>query len=203
MAVARQRPRQGRGIAPEIRRALDLGPGLGDRLAGFQRLGPGDPLAVTVDQVGDLQKQRRAVLARQAGPAPVVEGGAGGRDGRLGLGRAALRSPGHHDPMGGRAAVEGRAVAAPAPDAVDQVAHLGGPGGQRRAGGGHKGQVQHSLISPERRVGACRRRPRRLRPGPRWPRSCRCQAPRSAPRRPRPRRRGSCTWSPRPPAATG
>jgi hypothetical protein len=62
-----------RGIAPEVRRAFDLAPRLADRLARFQRFDQGDPLDVAFDQVGDLQEDRRPVLARRARPVARVE----------------------------------------------------------------------------------------------------------------------------------
>lgn len=137
MAVAVQGAGQRGGVAPEVGGAFDLGAGLGDGLAGLQRLGQGDAVAVAVDEVGDPEQERGAGLAGKLGPAAVVEGGAGGGDGGLGLWRAAFRGDGDEGPVGGGAALEGGAVGAVAPAAVDEVAAAeGGPGGggARRSG---------------------------------------------------------------------
>ena len=133
MAVAVQRPRERGGVAPEVGRALDLAARLGDRLAGLQRLGQGDALAVAVDQIGDA--------AGAAPRAPCRRGATSARRRRLRRAAAIAASASAAPPLaatvtsvpcaGERRSKRG-AVGAVAPGAVDQVPRPEGLGRQRR-----------------------------------------------------------------------
>ena len=62
-----------------------VGAALGERLAGVERLQPGQVLGVAVDPIGDAVQQPGALADASLAPGAVVEGRAGGGDGAAGI----------------------------------------------------------------------------------------------------------------------
>ena len=68
-----QRAGERGGIAPDVDGAADLAARLGDRLAGFQRVEPGDVFQPRLDQVGRLEQDRGALGRLHARPRTGLE----------------------------------------------------------------------------------------------------------------------------------
>ena len=87
---------------------------LDQTLAGVHGLGVREILTVALDDIGDPGQQLAALAFRRGPPRPMIEGVAGGGDGRLGVGGRSLSDARHELAVSGAvdlspAAVEGRA----------------------------------------------------------------------------------------------
>ena len=83
VGVAGERARKRRRIAPDVDGAADLAARLGNRLAGFQSIEPGDFLEPRLDQVGRLEQDRGTLAGLHPRPGTGLEGVVRGLDRRL------------------------------------------------------------------------------------------------------------------------
>ena len=83
-------------VAERVDRADHVAARVADRLAAVDRLELREFLGVLLDQVGELEHQLTAVGGVHLGPRPLLEGGAGGLDGAVHVGRRRRRHLGQH-----------------------------------------------------------------------------------------------------------
>src|SRR6185312_13994293 len=100
------------GVIGEADDAADVAFGKAQRLAAFLDLDPGEAGLVRLDQPGPAAQDRGALIAAEFWPRTGVEGGAGARDGSVGIGRGAVGKAGDGAEGGRGDALDGATAAA-------------------------------------------------------------------------------------------